>query len=211
MTVTLFEGTGFQTEGNAFFLGSLFHETVLRKQEEPGWWEEMNRCWKRAALLFITWRGLLRYGCLIEKFVGDKQIFLPKTKTTSLLFIASSAHMHLFPFAINENLSFLLLTSKPETRLQLIVIAAIINNPYGHDYNAIYSVCWGERSIGADNGNQLLWDARNIHSIALSHTLDFRQSPRVVILEFSPFERTDIGPVVAPPRLASHLLLVSPV
>ena len=71
------------------------------------------------------------------------------------------------------------------------------NNPYDHDYNAIYSVCWGERSIGADNRNQLLWDARNIHSIALSHTLDFRQSPRVVILEFSPFERTDIGQVVA--------------
>lgn len=209
MTVTLFEGTGFQTEGNAFFLGSLVHETILRKQEEPGWWEEMNRCRKRAAPLFITWRGLLRKGCLIEKFVGDEGT--PKTKTTSLLFIASSAHMHLFPFEINENLSFLLLTSKPETRLQLIVIAAIINNSYDHDCNAIYSVCWGERSIGTDNRNQLLWDARNIHSTALSRTLDFRQSPRVVILEFSPFERTDIGPVVAPPRLASHLLLVPPV
>ena len=33
---TLFEGTGFQTEGDAFFGGSLVHETILRKQEEPG-------------------------------------------------------------------------------------------------------------------------------------------------------------------------------
>ena len=65
-----------------------------------------------------------------EKGLSNREILgdegTPKTKTTSLLFIASSAHMHLFPFAINENLSFLLLTSKPETRLQLIVIAAII-------------------------------------------------------------------------------------
>lgn len=73
----------------------------------------------------------------------------PKRKPHLYCSFASSAHMHLFPFEINENLPFLLLTSKPETRLQLIVIAAIINNPYDHDYNAIYSVCWGERSIGS--------------------------------------------------------------
>ena len=36
-------------------------------------------------------------------------------------------------------LPFSLLTSKPEIQAQLIVLAAAINNTYGHNYNAIYS------------------------------------------------------------------------
>lgn len=53
----------------------------------------------------------------------------PKMKTTvsTVQLSASYAHMHLLPFETNENLSFLL-TSKPETQPQLIVIAVIINN-----------------------------------------------------------------------------------
>lgn len=149
MTVTLFGGTGFQAQGDAFFLGSLVHGTILRKQEEPGWWEEMNRRWKRAALLFTTWRGFPRKGLPSREICWGRGNPQNENHISTVLFIASSAHMHLFPFEINENLPFLLLTSKPETRLQLIVIGAIINNPYDHDYNAIYSVCWGERSIGS--------------------------------------------------------------
>ena len=109
----------------------------------------MNRRWKRAALLFTTWRGFPRKGLPSREICWGRGNPQNENHISTVLFIASSAHMHLFPFEINENLPFLLLTSKPETRLQLIVIGDIINNPYDHDYNAIYSVCWGERSIGS--------------------------------------------------------------
>jgi hypothetical protein len=65
---------------------------------------------------------------------------------------------------------FSLLTSKPEIWAQLIVIAAIINNTYDHDYNAIYWECCKERTQAIDNGNQTPWDARNLLAIPASST-----------------------------------------
>lgn len=90
------------------------------------------------------------------RFVEQRKLWgvrEPQTENHQLprcvLVWAGSAHVHLFPFETNENLPFLLLTSKPETWPQLTVIAGFIHSTYDHDYYAIDSECCGGRSLGS--------------------------------------------------------------